>query len=415
MDIYWDAENRLIAMESISSVPAAAKKKLEFEYDHRWRRTSKTVYNWNAGTSSYDLAETRCFIYDEWNLIAELDESEELLCSYVWGDDLSGNRRGAGGVGGLVMLSHHAKGDHFAGYDGNGNVMVLVNGSTGSHSATYEYGPFGEVIRMTGPMAEVNPFRFSTKFQDRETGLNYYGYRFYNARIGRWLNGDPVGETGGVNLYGFISNQPLLGIDLLGLRLTPYSGHVAGVPIIPKASLGTFVDQHGEVRHYGAATEVTNFPAAVTTTKSEETRKTLFGSKKMYRVTAVGSIAFKIFYDPRATPNPYQPLQRLNGQSIARHEREHVKIARDEWNRLVSYVAAYEGAYCKSKCADQAEYVIQLAAAAFEEKARVAHDDWDMKSYGASRATPDRGPMNHPGAYLTAAVNRFKQMKCKKK
>src|SRR5690606_653059 len=55
----WDAENRLIAMESISTVPTAAKKKLEFEYDYRWRRISKKVYEWNAGTSGYDLAESR--------------------------------------------------------------------------------------------------------------------------------------------------------------------------------------------------------------------------------------------------------------------------------------------------------------------------------------------------------------------
>ena len=39
----------------------------------------------------------------------------------------------------------------------------------------YEYGPFGEVIRATGPMAKANPFRFSTKYQDDETDLLYYG------------------------------------------------------------------------------------------------------------------------------------------------------------------------------------------------------------------------------------------------
>ena len=34
-----------------------------------------------------------------------------------------------------------------------------------------EYGPFGEFIRATGPMAKANPFRFSTKYQDDETDL----------------------------------------------------------------------------------------------------------------------------------------------------------------------------------------------------------------------------------------------------
>src|SRR5208283_3739186 len=49
-------------------------------------------------------------------------------------------------------------------------------------------GPFGEVIRATGPMAKANPFRFSTKYQDDETDLLYYGYRYYNPAMGRWLS-----------------------------------------------------------------------------------------------------------------------------------------------------------------------------------------------------------------------------------
>jgi hypothetical protein len=43
----------------------------------------------------------------------------------------------------------------------------------------YEYGRFGEVISATGPMAKVNPIRFSTKYQDDETDLLCYGFRFY--------------------------------------------------------------------------------------------------------------------------------------------------------------------------------------------------------------------------------------------
>jgi RHS repeat-associated protein len=58
-------------------------------------------------------------------------------------------------------------------------------------------GPFGEVIRATGSMAKTNPFRFSTKYQDDETDLLYYGYRYYNASAGRWLSRDPLGEKGG--------------------------------------------------------------------------------------------------------------------------------------------------------------------------------------------------------------------------
>jgi RHS repeat-associated protein len=58
----------------------------------------------------------------------------------------------------------------------------------------WKYGPFGEAVRATGPMAKVNPFRFSTKYEDDETDLVYYGYRYYSASTGRWLSRDPLAE-----------------------------------------------------------------------------------------------------------------------------------------------------------------------------------------------------------------------------
>ena len=59
-----------------------------------------------------------------------------------------------------------------------------------------EYGPFGELIRATGPMAKVNPFRWSTKYQDDESDLVMYPARPYNPSTGRFLSRDPIGEPG---------------------------------------------------------------------------------------------------------------------------------------------------------------------------------------------------------------------------
>ena len=103
----------------------------------------------------------------------------------------------------------------FAAYDGNGNVMTLVDGSSGANSATYEYGPFGETIRQSGTQAG-NPLHFSSKYQDDESDLLYYGYRLYNASAGRWLSRDPIGENGGINLFGFVRNDPIRRFDALG-------------------------------------------------------------------------------------------------------------------------------------------------------------------------------------------------------
>ena len=88
---------------------------------------------------------------------------------------------------------------------------------TTSVDTEFDYGPFGELIRATGEKKDAFNFRFSTKYEDTETGLLYYGYRYYNAETGRWLSRDPIEEDGGLNLYGMVGNDPVNRRDLLGL------------------------------------------------------------------------------------------------------------------------------------------------------------------------------------------------------
>ena len=194
----WDAENRLISMQSQALVPASGRRKLDVEYDPLGRRIGRIVST-GAGGSWVPISTTR-WLYEGWNPVAELNSAGTLVREYVWGTDLSGNWQGAGGVGGSLWVLEAPTGTsinaHYAAYDGNGNVMGLVNAADGTWSARYEYGPFGEVIRATGPMASANPFRWSTKIQDEDSGLNYYGYRYYSAGMGRWLNRDPIQEFG---------------------------------------------------------------------------------------------------------------------------------------------------------------------------------------------------------------------------
>ena len=80
-------------------------------------------------------------------------------------------------------------------------------------------GPFGEPLLpvTAGTVAAEMPFRFSTKYQDAETGLLYYGYRYYDPITGRWLSRDLIGEEGGLNLYSCVTNDFTNNIDLFGL------------------------------------------------------------------------------------------------------------------------------------------------------------------------------------------------------
>jgi RHS repeat-associated protein len=191
--------------------------KLDFAYDYHGRRIQKIVSTNNG--SVYIAQSTNKFLYDGWNVVAETGPNNALIRSYMWGADLSGSAQGAGGVGGLLEVSYYGSSttNCFPAFDGNGNVAALVNAADGTAAANYEYGPFGEVIRATGPMAKANPFRWSTKYQDDESDLVMYPARPYSPSTGRFLSCDPIAELGGLNLYGFVQNNPVQGIDPLGL------------------------------------------------------------------------------------------------------------------------------------------------------------------------------------------------------
>ena len=79
----------------------------------------------------------------------------------------------------------------------------------GSENGVELYDDFGRTISRSGSMADFFRMRFSTKYFDSETGLYYYGYRFYSPSLMRWLNRDPIEEKGGLNLYGFCGNNPI--------------------------------------------------------------------------------------------------------------------------------------------------------------------------------------------------------------
>jgi RHS repeat-associated protein len=228
----WDAENRLVAMTNNTGVGPLYG--LTFTYDAKGRRIEKSV------TTNGMAFATQNFLYDGWNPIAILNSQSSILTAFTWGNDLSGSLQGAGGVGGLLAVSYRgtATTNCFVAYDGNGNVAGLINAANGTLVANYEYGPFGEVIRQTGPMAKANPIRFSTKYQDDEGDLLYYGYRYYKASMGTWVNRDPLGdwmflrvqmqgkpssvrehlkEAAWQPSYLFVKNNPESKVDWLGL------------------------------------------------------------------------------------------------------------------------------------------------------------------------------------------------------
>ena len=251
----WDGEGRLSELETKSTAGAVGLPmvKLVFGYDAGSRRVMKRGYANVGGTTTapiWVLQNDVRFVYVGWHMIAEVEIKGTasdapaggganpppfLRRSWLWGEDLTGTAPAAvgdqrklgagGGVGGLLAMTRHARGDqpaesYWATSDLNGNVIGLLATSS-TKTAVYDYDPFGQPIRVNEPEAGLNPVRFSSKYTDAETGLCYYGYRYYSPEMGRWLGRDPIGERGGLNLYGMLGNGAIALFDRLGLEMDP--------------------------------------------------------------------------------------------------------------------------------------------------------------------------------------------------
>ncbi len=214
-DYTYDAENRLVQMQTKAAAVANGilNEKLVFRYDELHRRVEKVYYSGPSLTLQY----TKRFLYNGWNLIAEMNVAGTIERTYTWGLDISGTVQEAGGVRGLLMVTDGSI-EYLSAYDSLGNLHALVNAQNGVVDAVYEYSPFGELLRSSGTYAKTNSFGLSTKYTDRESDLVYYGRRYYNADTGRFINRDPIEQEGGLNLYAFVSNNAINLWDYLGMR-----------------------------------------------------------------------------------------------------------------------------------------------------------------------------------------------------
>ena len=224
----WDGLGGLAKVETDPDRATAAGKKVEIEsvYDESGRRIRKSVVhsNWDeqgqAWVEDTSLSETRKFIYDGWDLLAEeiTTSSGTKRKFYTWGLDLEGTASGGGGTGGLLSIYDEETGTTYLPiYDGIGNVTALVDKATGQEVAQYDRGPFGEPLSAAVAGQEHCPFGFATHYTDSETGLVYFGKRWYDPQTGRFLSLEPLGEAGGPNLYAYCGSDSINKVDVLGL------------------------------------------------------------------------------------------------------------------------------------------------------------------------------------------------------
>lgn len=217
----YDAESRLIEVRNENGSV------VRMTYDPLGRRVEKTEH----GSDGYPLGETR-FVWDGLRLLQEHRHSQTSL--YIYQDEGYEPLARVDGTGPLQKIRYYHN-------DLNGLPEQLTEAD--GHNvwqATYRvWGNTLEEVREPYYIEEQN-LRFQGQYLDRETGLHFNTFRFYDPDVGRFTTPDPIGLHGGLNFYAYTPN-PFGWIDPLGLscRLnsvgrTPGKGSRTGKAVIAR-------------------------------------------------------------------------------------------------------------------------------------------------------------------------------------
>ena len=206
----YDAFNRLV------EVVFPGKTKLNFHYDPFHRRVAKEKCIWHAASAAWELEEKVSYIYDGMNEIGLVDSEGHIQELRVLGAGFGAE------IGAAIAIE--LKSEIFAPiHDLRGSVAMLVDIATKKPAEFYRFSAFGEEKIFDSQCLEVpasalgNPWRYQSKRSDAETGLIFFGRRYYAPMSGRWISPDPLGFVDGANLYAFTLNNPLYYSDFYGL------------------------------------------------------------------------------------------------------------------------------------------------------------------------------------------------------
>ena len=189
----WDFENRLTQVTMPNSGGTAT-----FKYDPLGRRIQK-VFTTGANPP---ITTTTNYLYDDDNLIEAVDQNGNVVAKYAQDQGID------------EPLAESASGaTSFYEQDGLGSVTSLTN-SSGALALSYTYDSFGKITASSGSVS--NPFRYTGRDFDSETGLYYYRARYYDPSTGRFITEDPWHFDGGIDFYDYASNNPAVFADPFG-------------------------------------------------------------------------------------------------------------------------------------------------------------------------------------------------------
>ena len=187
----WDSENRLTGVNGFK--PDCSTLVASYKYDPFGRRIEKNV---NGTVTKY--------LYSDEDIIAEYDGNNQLVAHYIHDPRIDEP----------IAMVKNSQG-YFYHFDGLGSVTGITD-STGNVVQRYNYDSFGNITYMLDPNF-IQPYTYTSREYDPESGLYFYRARYYDAKIGRFISKDPIGLEGGINLYAYVGNNPLNSTDPSGL------------------------------------------------------------------------------------------------------------------------------------------------------------------------------------------------------
>jgi len=185
----YDFENRLIKVTRKSDNVVLA----EYLYGPFGRRIEKNI----SGVKSV-------YIYDGARVIEERNEADSVENAYVYGN----------GIDEVVCLMQAGNSYYYIS-DQLGSTIALTD-SSGSVIEEYSYDSYGKSSDIS---SLGNPYMFTGRRLDDETGLYYYRMRHYNTDLGRFMQRDPIGYGDSMNLYEYVKSNPLRWTDPSGAKI----------------------------------------------------------------------------------------------------------------------------------------------------------------------------------------------------
>jgi RHS repeat-associated protein len=182
----YNSEDQLIGVTTPTQT-------VSYKYDALGRRIQKKIVD---GSSEIVVK----YFFDGEDIIQELDGNNQVIASYVHGPSID------------EPISIDKAGQRYYYIsDGLGSITALVD-QNGNIAQSYRYDSFGNILSTTGSLTQ--PYTYTGRELDSETGLFYYRARYYDPKIGRFLQEDPVWDE---NLYGYCFSNPLNLVDPYGL------------------------------------------------------------------------------------------------------------------------------------------------------------------------------------------------------